>query len=334
MRTDIYLLAAILCTAACDSPSRSEAVAATDSLSDMFDGSESSGGEEPSRESAGELEDPIKLDLPAGIDHACTEIDFLFVIDDSRSMEDEQARLIDGLPGFMAGVEDAIAQYDYHMMVVTTGTVFGPQASQQCETAIGAGRVASADGQPCDLAGQDSGQRFSTEADGGLADVFSCVGAVGVQGSGSEQPIWSMAQALTTHSLPGGCNEGFLRDDAILVVTIITDEEENEGDVPGQVDSPGDPELWREVLTATKHGAEEKVVVLGLLGDTDVDDGVCEPYDSATGDGAEASPRLREFVESFEYGSWASVCLDDYAPFFNDAVAEIGAACHDFVPEG
>ena len=285
---------------------------------------------------SGDFED--KLDIPTAPEMSCQKIDFLFVIDDSGSMSDEQERLIDGFPGFIEKVEGAIAQYDYHMMVVTTA--FDLEDAEEvvaCDDAIGSGRTADGEGEDCGLSSEDAPQRYASSDEeslgdieaSGLADVFSCVADVGVTGSGFELPIWSMAQAITTHDLPGGCNEGFLRDDAILVVTIISDEEENKG-----MDSPGGPKLWKEVMVAAKHGDENAIVMLGLLGDTDLEDGQCEPYDPMQGTGAEGAPRLRKFVDSFEYGSWASVCQDDYAPFFNAAVADIGQACHEFVPPG
>jgi hypothetical protein len=49
---------------------------------------------------------------------------------------------------------------------------------------------------------------------------------------------------------------------------------------------------------------------------------------------AEPSPRLREFSESFTYGSWGSICSLDYAPFFDSAVSVIDTACEQFEPPG
>jgi hypothetical protein len=289
---------------------------------DLGDG-ESTG--EPRAESTGaEDGDALRLDVPPPQEMTCQKIDFLFVIDNSGSMTDEQEHLIEGFPGFIADIEEAIQQYDYHMMVVTADIAPGSDGST-CEATLGAGRITSGDGSDCGLVQEGAADRFADAADDELASVFECVAQVGTGGSGHEQPVWAMAQAVTTESRPGGCNEGFLRDDAILVVTIITDEED-------AMDSPGDPPLWKEVMVAAKHGDEKAIVMLGLLGDTDLDDAVCEPFEGVVG--AEPAPRLRTFVESFELGSWASVCLADYAPFFNAAIADIGKACTEFVPPG
>lgn len=132
----------------------------------------------------------------------------------------------------------------------------------------------------------------------------------------------AMAQAVGSNVGNGGCNQGFLRDDAILVVTYITDEEDD-------VESMGDPADWKAALVAAKGGNEQAVVVLGLVGDSDVPGGGCGPFGLA-----EASPRLRAFAESFDFGTWGSICSPDYAPFFLDAVGVIDSACEIFDPEG
>ena len=85
---------------------------------------------------------------------------------------------------------------------------------------------------------------------------------------------------------------------------------------------------------ATKQGDEDAVVVLALVGDSDLDDAACEPYDPGSGVGAEPGRRLRKLAESLPYGSWTSVCQDDYADYFNQAIADIGSACAGFMPPG
>jgi hypothetical protein len=58
-----------------------------------------------------------------------------------------------------------------------------------------------------------------------IASAFNCTARVGTAGSGIELVAESTLTALSPgHVGSGGCNEGFLRDDAVLVVTIITDE--------------------------------------------------------------------------------------------------------------
>src|SRR5690606_7269303 len=142
-----------------------------------------------------------------------------------------------------------------------------------------------------------------------LVGTFSCAAHVGTYGDGNERPMEAML-AATSAALndPGGCNEGFLRDDAILVVTFITDEEDN-------MKSPGDPQAWYDALVANKNGNADAVSVLGLFGDGDLPNGICQPLQNDVG--AEPAPRLREFVELFgDRGVAGSICADDYIPFF------------------
>src|SRR5262249_43211965 len=50
----------------------------------------------------------------------CDKIDFLFVVDNSGSMAEEQASLVASFPGFIATIADTVAATDFHVMVVDT----------------------------------------------------------------------------------------------------------------------------------------------------------------------------------------------------------------------
>ncbi len=296
--------------------------------------SEASGSDdaEPMREPQGPRLDVAQPEVPG-----CRKIDFLFVIDDSESMVDEQQLLIDGFPGFMEGIRETIEEFDFHVMVV--GTSAQEMSFDPCENRLGTGRVRSAEGEDCGLLTDFlDGQRYLDETHEDLEGAFSCIADMGSDGNGDEKTVWSLANALTEYNGAGQCNEGFRRDDALLVVTIITDEEDDPDDGPPRGDfddnSPGDPASWTEGLLETMYGDDEAVVLLALVSDSDIENGLCEPYEHPNGDGAEPAPRLREFVESFPYGSWVSVCQPDYASFFNAAISDIDAACGGFQPPG
>jgi hypothetical protein len=185
---------------------------------------------------------------------------------------------------------------------------------------LGAGRVKDFEQLRCIA---DS-PRFIVSDTPDLSGKFSCMARVGTSGDGRERPMQAVAEAVGPLAQPGQCNEGFLRDDAILVVTFITDEE----DTPGQ--SPGGPREWTEALLAAKRGNKKAVVVLGVFGDNDLAGGTCAPGGLMGDTGADPAPRLRAFVESFEYGVAGSVCAADYAPFFAEAVRVIDSACDAF----
>jgi len=275
-------------------------------------------------------------------EEGCKKVDFLFVIDSSASMEDEQDNMLTSFPGFITAIEETLMIDDFHMMVIDAGLILGAG----CDGILGAGRVTSGAGQDCMLVG---GQRYATVEQPDLVETFTCIGSRGFAGPGDEQTMSSLLASVGPLVAPGQCNEGFLRDDAILVITIITDEEDSPGDasaappldgscVPADADpnSTGTPEGWKVGLVAAKGGNEDAIVVLSLIGDCDAG-GSCpgialEPTGGYSG--AEPAPRIREFTQSFGYGSVGPVCAPDYTPFFEQAVSVIESACDEFVPQG
>lgn len=279
----------------------------------------------------------------------CKKVDFVFVVDSSPSMEDEQDNLIRSFPGFISAIEQNLDINDFHLMVVDAGHLTGRQG---CDGTLGAGQISDGNGNDCGVSG---GNRFVTTDQANLVDVFSCMASRGIDGPPNEQTMAALLASAGELSQPGACNEGFLRNDAVLVVTIITDEEDDSADVPsrggggfpsepvcGGIDddrnSPGNPSDWTGQLLAAKGNDPNAVVVLGLIGDCDVGD--CPAFSVGGGGfggggtitGAEPAPRIREFVNGFTHGSTGPVCAEDYAPFFDSAVQVIQSACNGFSP--
>ena len=339
MRRLASFLVVAACTTEPDAPSEAEPDGASTTLLESTEASTGQPSSSSSDASGSESVGAARLDVPDTTgdgEPGCRKIDFLFVIDNSSSMADEQQRLIEGFPGFIAAVQETIREFDHHVMVITPEPE--TMSYDPCDNLLGTGRVRDSEGNDCGLLDDFlHGKRYIDETHDDLEGAFSCVADVGIEGGGDEKVVWALADAITEHNGPGLCNEGFRRDDAILVVTIISDEEDNPNDGPpaGDTDlnSPGGPDLWREGLVEAAHGNDEAVVVLALVGDPDLADGLCEPYEGS-GTGAEPGKRLRRLAESLPYGSWASVCQDDYAPFFNEAIADIDSACANFVPPG
>jgi hypothetical protein len=262
---------------------------------------------------------------------SCRKMDFLFVIDNSLSMEREQANLTRSFPGFLAVIARQLRAFDYHVMVVDTdamtpGEVVAAEKhkpstpEEVCDGTLGAGRRAQHGGDDCALSG---GARFMGADQPELGATFTCLARVGTAGSSYEQPVGALLGA-TSAALeePGGCNESFLREDAVLVATLLTDEDDSASD--------GTPEDWRERLLQVKHGDESALVLLGLVADDNRPQAL--PGGPCTDLGPGGAPRLQAFVEGFSFGSLGAICADDYAPFFEQAVGVIGDACQQFVP--
>jgi hypothetical protein len=286
-----------------------------------------SGGPTPARNDSPE-EVLLPGEAPAAPDGGltpvvgCNKIDFLFMIDNSLSMLQEQSNLTASFPGFMQVVGESVQASDHHVMVIDTDgwDGEGTQASAEaCEDTIGAGKRSSSDGEDCGIVGA---RRYIEPGQPDLEGVFSCLGDVGTFGDFGEQQMDAVLRAVSpAENASTGCNAGFLRDDAILVVVLVTDEDDTR--------SAGGAEAWRQALVDAKSGDERAVVVLGLVGDDNVEGGLpggpCPRLGVSSG-----APELQRFVQSLPLGSLASVCADNYAPFFEQAVSSIQSACDDF----
>src|SRR5690606_21414126 len=295
------------------------------------------------------------------VEDGCSKVDFLFVIDNSISMGDEQQNLETSFPEFIATIQSEVVD-DYHVMVVDTDNhdkydedldechngkcdgegpdeecgVSSPQDDwlcgalppiDPCDPVIGAGidHDGSEQRNSCNIVG---GKRWFDDMQPNVASTFGCVANL-YAGNNPEQTMLAVTAALQPNMVgAGGCNQGFLRDDAGLVVTFISAEE-------GDTESPGNPQLWHDTLLQLKQGNETAIVVLGLLGDTGLANAVCPPDSIPGSTGGEYAPRLIEYVESWgSRGLWGSVCSPNYGPFFDQAVALIETACEEFVPVG
>jgi hypothetical protein len=267
----------------------------------------------------------------------CKKVDLLFVIDNSVSMANEQGNLVSSFPGFIEAMREQLADTQGYHVGITTTDIYTP--SLECaEPGSLVVRTGGDDSSDEECGPYAEGGRYMTEADD-LENVFSCAAQVGVGGDIDERPITMMLSALSDdQNGAGGCNEGFLRDDALLVVVLITDEEDDveeghceSGFPPAQDGSGGEPPGWFEGLAAVKDGNEKSIVVLSLVGPSS--GRMCPELDFCSGatDGAEVANRLIEFTEMFTYGFVGSVC-EPYGPFFEEAISGIASACNEFMP--
>jgi hypothetical protein len=313
-------------------------------------------------ETGGDGDSGIRFDTPDGMgtagdggEEGCSKVDFLFVIDNSASMQRNQDELIGSFPGFIAAIRDTVEAQDYQIMVVdsdsTGDCTCGPwtELAQYCDEMVLEGcenhctNVCPFDGTDCANvlgAGVDSsspesgasscgfvgGNRYIVDGQPDLDEAFACAASVGTQGDWNERPMGGMVRALDAERLgSGGCNEGFLRHDAILVVTIVTDAGPNTASIEH---SRGTAAQWRQALLDAKHGNEEAIVVVGFMGDRDLPSGVCIQPD-------QTAPEYRKFVTSFgPRGFLGSACDAHYSPLFEQAVSTIDTTCDDFEPEG
>ena len=281
------------------------------------------------------------------------KIDLVFILERDESMWDQQAALAVSLPKFLQTIESMFDDFDLHIMVVNADVwnwgidecvelcavnegqgcapegpedypcwAYSENALDECDEVSGAGVTFPAGfgsaNERCELYG---GNRYIIGDEPNLAAAFECITNLGMTNENQALAGLALQHTFSPQNLaPGGCNEGFVRDDALLVVTIVTD---NVG-----YSVPGTPTEWAAPVFAAKGDDENAIVMLGLSPDQHfVEEPLCGPY---FGDYV---PPHDELFSLFPNLVRASVCEDDYSPFFGEAASLVLEACESFIPQ-
>jgi len=265
------------------------------------------------------------------------KIDFLFVVSAHNTMKFAQGRLLASFPGFMQAIEDQLPNFDVHILSADDGYWVQHECKfckedcdpggspplcgavlEFCDKKMGAGVTfpvgEGASNRRCKLA---SGARYIDNSEPDRTEAFTCVAQVGTRGGAITAE--RMVKGLEG---PDDCNDGFLRDDALLVVTIIQDTYDQ--------DSLGTAESWKKALQDAKGGDDDAFALLVLT--TDIDVGyqqLCYPNEYY-----ETKNPLRLLANSVKHGFIGSICAPSYAPFFAETVAALVKLCEGFVPPG
>ena len=332
-------------TSAPPDTSSGTSAASSSTASDSTASSEDSGAgsTEPLRDLGGEPD--FGPDKPLG----CRgKIDFLFLISRFGNMHTEQKQLLASFPGFIDTIETMFPEFDTHIMIANPdGTwpgwgcemylcendapycgengkdyVCGPasyELATECDEVLGAGLLFNAGpfatNTPCALAG---GHRYITRDEPDLLAAFECIATVGTYGP--EPPIGdALIAALSPYLSVGECNKGFLRDNALLFLTIITDSEDDK--------SKTTPADWYEALVKAKHGDPDAVVTLLVRPQYAPEE---TPDCTIDGDG---KSKLRDLITMLPFHVEGDTCAPSYAPYFADAAKLVGEACASFVPQ-
>ncbi|MBA3548111.1 MAG: hypothetical protein H0T76_16640 [Nannocystis sp.] len=276
------------------------------------------------------------------------KIDFLFLISRFGNMHTEQKQLLASFPGFIDTIKTMFPEFDTHIMVANPdGTwpgwacekylckndapycgengknyVCGPtsyELATDCDEVLGAGLLFNAGpyatNAPCALAG---GRRYITREEPNALAAFECIATVGTYG-----PVPPTGDALIAALSPylsvGECNKGFLRDDALLFITFISDSED--------IKSKTTPADWYQAIVKAKHGDPGAVVTLLVTPQF-----MPDPPAGCTTDGDHEN-KLRDLITMFPYHVEGDTCALDYAPYFATAAKLVGEACATFVPQ-
>jgi hypothetical protein len=235
----------------------------------------------------------------------CEELDVLLAIDNTTS-NDFLSQLI---PAFaqLAGKASTLPERacSFHFGVVTsTPQLNNPDMPVNCQV-FGALSSVRSDTTPCALANG----KFATEEDN-LLDVVPCLAETGRQSAnGTERLMDAVFTALDDPTLngPGGCNEGFFRPNAPLLLIVVSDIDDN--------GSANDPADWFDRLQGLDNSGVADITALGIFPNRATNG--CD-----SGDGVQFAPRLHEFFDPFEPAKRATFDLCTA----NTMSTQIGAA--------
>jgi hypothetical protein len=262
---------------------------------------------------------------------ACTKLDLLFVIDGSISMDVAQEKLAGAAEAFIAAIEtELVGSADYHIGVVTT-TAYAPNVAgctAPGSLVVQTGGPGSSEAACGPFAAGDS---FISPADADLAGKLGCMLGIGL-GNGNVELTASAITDAVTGDGPGGCNAGFVRDDALLVVVLVTDTDDPSA-YPPDMGSPGDPAAWFTAVANAKGGLETNIVMVSVIPPSNPTCTV-EGNWSPLLPGKLDAPRLDAFTRMFTHHYVGDVCAEDYGTVLDEALTAIEAGCDDFEPVG
>ncbi|MEM9192483.1 MAG: hypothetical protein AAGF12_25135 [Myxococcota bacterium] len=213
---------------------------------------------------------------------SCTPppVDLLMVIDNSNTMEEEQMELRNRFPDFVLslfrgdidldGTSDVPGIEDLRAAVVTTDLGAGGFRVGTCDTEFGDDGVlqTTSGGNDCP-AMLPSFIQFDPDNVSSQREDFGCLSTPGLDGCGFEQPLEAALKAVTpstssleffrgTKGQADQANAGFFRPDSLLIVVIVTDEEDC---------SASEPDLFN--FMSTTYTAEPNLRCTTDWGDDD-----------------------------------------------------------------
>lgn len=278
----------------------------------------------------------------AGEPEVCSKMDILFVIDDSGSMGEEQTNLGQNFPQFINVLDQFMTEdgglLDYRIGVTTTGRdidyIIDPSLDSPIPLPIPIPPIPMSESGDDGVLRQDCGMtdRWIDRNDGNVASTFSCVANVGTGGPSLEMPLLTTQMALGAR-ISDGTNAGFLRDDSLLAVVILTDEDDcsrtdNNFTIGNDQCGTNNPDYLPPSATIEfldqLTGARGRWATAVIAGPSS-----CS---SSFGDASHAA-NLQQFVsQTGENAVFSSICDGDLTTALGEAVATFDAACRSLDP--
>jgi len=163
------------------------------------------------------------------------DVDILFMVDNSRSMLPLQDKLRASFSTFVQTLQALPSgQPNLHLAVVSSDMGAGASSIALCNNDQGIFKSSvGPSATDCTMTGLKPGERFISSVNGqnnftgNIADVFSCIAAVGQDGCGFEAQLKSVVRALGADgNAPPTDNAGFLRPNAQLAIVLFTNEDD------------------------------------------------------------------------------------------------------------
>ncbi len=121
---------------------------------------------------------------------------------------------------------------------------------------------------------------------------------------------WGSGRALSYElGLPGGCNEGFLREDAHLVVTTIS--------YAGSYEGGYNPKVWADTVIDSK-GDQEAVSLIAMINDPRLPGAKCPES---------AMHQLYSYAEYFEHRLVRNLCDETFEEDFDAGLEMVREQC-------
>lgn len=300
-------------------------------------GGDGEGGDSGAGPDAGD-EVPDNEFADAAPPEPCEKMDIVFVVDNSGSMSEEQQNLANNFPEFIRVIDEYMTStgelLDYRVAVTTTGrdvdyTIVPPPPFDDTTIPM------SESGENGELLQKCGMPRpWLERGDPDVAGTFSCAAEVGTSGPSLEMPLYTTELAFSDR-IDDGTNAGFLREDALLALVVLTDEDDcsrrdNNFEVENdQCDPPGPEHMavteslsFLDDLTGAR-GRWATAVIAGP------GPGTCE---SDFGVAYEAT-RLQDFVsQAGDNAVFSSICQGDLSSSLEQALQTFDAACESFPP--
>jgi len=157
------------------------------------------------------------------------------MIDDSSSMRLSQDNLMRNFPVLMNTLQNLPGGMpNVHIGVISSDMGAGDGSIAGCDSSGGKhGIFQYTPRGTCTSSGLAAGATYISDIGGvrnytgNLADVFTCIAAIGETGCGFEHQFAAITRALGADGLPPPLeNQGFVRPDAYLAIVMITDEDD------------------------------------------------------------------------------------------------------------